>query len=75
MLQTGLALAAKASELLNYGFQLVEFMPSKAAHPQSYQISLPGRVGGLKKTAGSTTIKKKKSKKPSYGFLRSTEED
>lgn len=72
MLQTGLALAGKASELLNYGFQLVELMPSKS-HPQSYQVSLPGRVGGLKKMAGSTTIKK--NKKPSYGFLRNTEKE
>lgn len=59
MLQTGLDLAGRASELLNYGFQLVELMPSKSAHPQSDQVSLPGRVGGLKKMAGSKTIKKK----------------
>lgn len=46
MLQTGLALAGKPSELLNYGFQLAGLMPSKA-HPQSYQVSLPGRAGGI----------------------------
>lgn len=64
MLQTGLALAGKLSELLNYGFQLAGLMPSKA-HPQSYRVSLLAGLGvykrgSLKKMAGSTILKKKK---------------
>lgn len=57
-------------------FSLQDLCLQKYIHRATRSVFLAGlgvyRRGSLKKRAGGTTRKKKK---PSYGFLRSTEED